>query len=84
MSRIDNASQLANLRLKHAAVEGAISVARVAQQAVDAAVQQYLETVSMLSGEPIGPGDQVRIDWESGEVLVEGRERLPNGVTHDV
>ena len=81
MSRIDNPEQLLQLRLHYAAVEGALGVARAAQQTADTAIAQYLTMLGTLIGVELRPGDSARVDWHTGEVLLEhAREPALNGV----
>jgi hypothetical protein len=78
--RIDNPTQLAQLRLRYAAVEGSLSVAQAAQAAAESHARQYLEMLSMLTGLHIQPGARIKVDWDSGDVSVESEEHSTNGV----
>lgn len=83
MSRIDNPNQLAQLRLQYAAAEGALAAANAATSAANQLARKYVENIAMLTGDEIGEGDQIHVDWSTGEVTVaRGQESLHthNGV----
>jgi len=71
MARIDNREQLHQLELRFAHVQGAIAVAQHASAEAQELVKSYLEAVGLVAGISLGPGDQVTVDWKSGEVHVE-------------
>ena len=74
MTRIDNPEQLLQLRIRYA-------VAVAAQQTAETHVRQFMEAVAVLTGLEMGQGDRVQVDWDTGEVHVQGAHDLvPNGV----
>jgi hypothetical protein len=82
MTRIDNAEQLSRLRLRYAAVEGALAVAQASQQTAQQLAMQYLDLLSAFTGEHFEPGCRVNVDWDTGEVHKEAQlEHSLNGVS---
>lgn len=68
--RIHNRTQLQQLRVAYAQLEGALHVARTAQQAAEALGAEYLSRLSLVVGEEIPPGVRVSVDFKTGEVTI--------------
>lgn len=78
--RVENATQLAQLRVAYAQVQGALQVAQASQQSAEAMARQYLSHLSLILGVDIPPGARVHVDFTTGEVELGADAEQQNGV----
>lgn len=76
--KIDNPTQLAQLRIRYAQVEGALHAATAAQQAAESIGLQYLAQLGLVLGIEIPRDARVQVDFNTGDVQIGSPER--NGV----
>ncbi len=83
MTSIEDKRQLRTLERQFAMVQGAMAMAQEVQASAQEQVKRYLEAVALVAGVELGDGDQVTVNWDTGEVQVDHRElAASNGVAH--